>query len=145
MPKATINDLKDFGFRAEQFGTPGDFETATTGYLARLLADVEAFVSDQVGASAYTAASGITLVNIKNAEKYFAAAELYRRREAFKDSNVRIGNSEAAVVTINSRDLNTANEMETLAWDHLARVTGVRFGSGVAIGAVETGPYPASA
>lgn len=143
MPKAAISDVTDFGFRAEQFGSPADFMTATTGYVARVLNDVALVVEDHVGAIAYAAATGVQLFNIKSAEKFLAAAELWRRREAFRDSNTRIGGGDAGIETIGSRFLESASKMEELALDHLAKASSTTAVGGVSVGAVESGPYPA--
>lgn len=144
MPKATIQELQDFGFKAMQFGNPADFATAATGYLARVLNDVGVFVRDQVGAAAYDAQTAGTLAEMHTrlAEKYFAAAELTARRETFKDSDARIVGADGLEAPT-SRALNTAQRLEDMAWGYLARVApGASATGSVAVGHTQSGPFP---
>lgn len=94
MPKATIQQLIDAGFTSQQFGSPADFTTATTGYLARVLLVASAWVSERLGAGIYAALVTTTdnaYVFAVQAEQYRAIAELWRRRAAFFDSAGRAG------------------------------------------------------
>lgn len=144
MPKATIQELQDFGFKPQQFGNPPDFATAGTGYLARVLNDVGVFVRDQVGGAAYDAQVAGTPAEMytRLAEKYFAAAELTTRRETFKDSDARLVNADGLEAAV-SRSLNTAKKSEDIAWDYLTRVApGATASGGVAVGHTQSGPFP---
>ena len=144
MAKATIQDLQDFGFKAQQFGSPSDFAAAGTGYLARVLNDVAVFVRDQVGAAAYDAQGAGTLAerHTRLAEKYFAAAELTTRRETFKDSDARLVGADGLEAPV-SRSLNTAQRLDDIAWGYLARVVpGAGATGGVAVGHTQSGPFP---
>lgn len=144
MPKATIQELQDFGFKPQQFGNPTDFAVAGTGYLARVLNDVGVFVRDQVGGAAYDAQTADTLAEMHTrlAEKYFAAAELTTRRETFKDSDARIVGADG-LEAATSRALNTAKRLEDAAWGYLARVVpGAAASGSVAVGHTQSGPYP---
>ena len=144
MAKATVQDLLDFGFKAQQFGNPADFATASTGYLARVLNDAATFVRDQIGAAAYDAlvATSADELHTRLAEKYFAAAELTTRRETFKDSDARLVGDDGLEAPA-SRALNTAQRLEDMAWGYLARVApGVGANGGVAAGYTQSGPYP---
>lgn len=89
MPKATIQYLTDAGFRPEQFGTPPDFDTAGTGYLARVLGGAEDVVRTAVGNAAYDAvvANSIDETRLRAAEECAAKAELWSRRAAFIDGS----------------------------------------------------------
>ena len=60
MPKATITDITNAGFRAEQFGSPADWLTASTGYVAVELARAGRWVEARIGATAYAAATAGT-------------------------------------------------------------------------------------
>jgi hypothetical protein len=148
MAKATIQQIKDAGFRAEQFGTPPDWETADTGYLARLLADAATWAKAQVGATAYDGAAegSIEELRLKQAELCFCKAELLRRRAVFLDGNAFSaleGNPSAA----REREsyLNQAESADACAQFHVDLFTNdgdpAASGSGVSLGAAETGPY----
>lgn len=146
MPKVTIQDVTDAGFNAKQFGTPADWSTAGTGYVARLLADAETYVSDRVGSAAYAAASGAQALRLKRAELCYAKAELWRRRAAFLDANAftaREGNPSAA----NERKsyLEHAMQAEECLLSNIDLFTSegdsTALGSGASLGSVETGPF----
>lgn len=87
--KATIQDVTDAGFRAAQFGTPADWETADTGYVARLLARASLWAQGEFGAAAYAAiATGTTqFEHLRSAELCWVSHHLWKRRAAFIDSN----------------------------------------------------------
>lgn len=90
MPKASIQHALDYGFRAEQFGTPDDFPTASTGYLARVLADAEQLVRANVGNAAYDAVidtGSLAWTRLRRAEECAMRAELWARRAAFIDAS----------------------------------------------------------
>lgn len=98
MPKATIQFLLDSGFRAEQFGMPADFVTASSGYLARVLHDAESLVRANVGNLAYdtTPADSVQNLRLRRAEECAARAELWTRRAAFIDGSSVQGMDSAA-------------------------------------------------
>lgn len=147
MPKATIQDVTDAGFRAEQFGTPADWPTAGTGYVARVLADAATWVADRVGQDAYDAAtSGAQALRLKRAELCWTKAELWRRRAAFLDANAfraLEGNPSAAAERTSY--LKHAEEAETCALNNVdlfqSGGDSAALGSGAAVGYVETGPF----
>ena len=139
MAKAVPSDLTDLGFAAEQFGSPDDWSTAESGYLARVIAGVAVEVEAEVGTAVYAAADGLTLARIERAERELASAELWRRLEQFERSAaVRRGEN---AETIGSRALKNADEAEARGWEAVARVTGVSREGSVAVGAVESGHY----
>lgn len=151
--KAAISDITDFGFQPQQFGDPDNWDTADTGYVARVLKDVAREVRVAVGAARYDAAADdgsdaqqLDFTNIKRAEVYLAAAVLYRRLEAWNSGNTRVGR-DGETEAPNARVLNNADRMTTLANEYIARVQVVSNTSGAnpAFGMVETGPYPETA
>jgi hypothetical protein len=90
MPKITISDITDSGFRAEQFPPAADFLTPATGYLARVITLTEATARTRVGNTAYdatTVTSSVAYYRLHRAELNLAKAELWRRRAAFVDGN----------------------------------------------------------
>lgn len=136
MPKATNTDITALGFDASQFGAPADF----AAYIDAILASVEIFVSDAVGSSVYSGASGATLERIKQAEINLAAAELWHRIEIFERANASVGLSDNGAETISSRALKTAEAFEARAWQHLGELGASQDGR-LAVGYNETGPY----
>jgi hypothetical protein len=154
MPKATIQDVTDAGFRAEQFGTPADWATPATGYVARVLADAAVWVTDRVGATAYAAATAeaqpAQFLRLKRAELCAAKAELWRRRAAFLDANAfraLEGNPSAAAERTSY--LAHAQAAEECMLNNLDLfLTGgdaTALGSGASIGHVESGPFRTAA
>ncbi|MBD3609375.1 MAG: hypothetical protein HUJ30_02395 [Gammaproteobacteria bacterium] len=122
--KANIQDLKDLGFEQSQFRYEGD-DTGWNTFLASVLADVEQITREQVGSAAYDAiVDGARLVYLKNAEKEFCAADLWRRVESFERGTAQVNGAGTGAETIGSRPLENANKAEERAWDYLARVTG---------------------
>lgn len=152
MPKVTIQDVTDAGFRAEQFGTPADWSTATPpalSYLARVIADAETFVSDRVGASAYAAATGAQALRLKRAELCWVKHELWGRRAAFLDANAFSaleGNPSASAER--KSYLEHANAAMDCVLNNLdlfqTEGDAAALGSGASIGYVETGPFATS-
>lgn len=145
--KCTIARLVDAGFRQEQFGTPADFATAGTGYLARVLADVSAWARERFGAAAYDALAvdtDATYIRLAEAEKYKAAAELWRRRVGFLDANAMQGREGLAYLT--QRECYAhAQQCDDMAEEFLqAAINGPDNtpGSLIAVGIVETGRFP---
>lgn len=147
MAKIAIQDITDAGFRPEQFGTPGDFAVAGTGYLARLIDDAAMWCSGAVGDAAYAAATGIGALRLKKAELCYCKAELWRRRAAFLDANAMSALGEAV-----SRErlayLKHADEAQAGAvfWIDEFKTAGQadRLGGGLTMGHVESGPYAGS-
>lgn len=153
MAKVTIQMVTDAGFRAEQFGTPADYTTEATGYLARVIADASAYVQGEVGAAAYDAVADGTVdeLRLRRAELAMVKAELWRRRAAFLDSNA---NSSLEGVSngiyLERREfLKHADEAEAMAatWLGQFRSGGLApaVGSGAAMGHTETGPFRSEA
>lgn len=98
MPKATVQQLIDAGFRSEQFGTPDDF-AAADGYLARVIAEASGIVRLNVGGGLYDDTldqQAASWLRLQRAELCAAKAELWTRRAAFIDSNASQGLDPAA-------------------------------------------------
>jgi len=155
MPKALVSDVISLGFRPEMFGRPDDFASPAAGMVWSILLAVSARVRAAAGVALYDAAL-VTAPNnddarrfylLQDAEKYFAGAELWRRREAFADSELSVARGEGAGQTIGSRYLENAARFEDTANDRLAEASGMRLSAGgsVQVGYVETGPYGATA
>lgn len=87
--KVTLQDITDAGFRAEQFGTPADWDTPGSGYLARLMARAELWARGRFGSGAYDQLSEASPEHeaLRAAEGCFVAHHLWKRRAAFIDSN----------------------------------------------------------
>lgn len=148
MAKIEIQDVLDVGFRKEQFGTPADFETPETGYLARLIDYAAIWVSGMVGATAYNAAASgsIEELRLARAELCYVKAELWRRRAAFLDANAFSaleGNASAAAER-------TSYLKHAAEADHCAQYNVDVFNNGgdvsaadggVSLGHVESGPF----
>ena len=90
MPKATITDITNAGFRAEQFGSPADWLTASTGYVAVELARAGRWAEARIGATAYAAATAGTYLFdlLVQAETHKVASVFWRRRASYTDGNV---------------------------------------------------------
>lgn len=150
MPKVTIQDVTDAGFRALQFGTPVDWATPANGYLARVIADADIWISDRVGIAAYAAATladqPAQFLRLKRAELCWVKAELWRRRAAFLDANAFSaleGNPSAS--TERTSYLKHAMEADECVLNNLELFytdgDAIAVGSGASIGYVESGPY----
>ena len=150
MPKVTIQDVTDAGFRAEQFGTPADWSTATApalSYVDRIIADAAVFIEDKVGATAYAAATGAQALRLKRAELCWVKAELWRRRAAFLDSNAFSsleGNPSAA--SERTSYLKHASDADDCVLHQLdlfqSGGDSTALGSGASVGFVESGQFP---
>lgn len=145
MAKVAIQDVLDAGFRKEQFGTPADFETASTGYLARVIADAEVWSRSAVGDSAYDAATGGSPgeFRLKRAELCFVKAELWRRRAAFLDSNAQSALEGGNGTYLERREFKVHAEQADICAQYwltqfLTGGTAAAAGSGVAMGHVES-------
>lgn len=150
MPKVTVQQVKDAGFRAEQFGTSGAPSSTVTGanfdaYLAPVLADAETWASDIVGTAGYAAATGAALLRIRNAELCFVKAVLWRRRMAFVDSNTQSGLDGQSSEYLNRREFEAhARDADACAerWMQQYLDGGPAIGdAGVRMGHATTGPY----
>lgn len=139
MSKAMPNDVSDLGFAAAQFNLPADWDA----YIQAVLDDAALEVEHAVGAAVYASATtGLTFKRLKTAEVYFAAAELWRRREAFERADaVRARQSSGGGETIGSRLLANADAMERQAWEQVAMVTGTSRDGALAVGVVESGAF----
>lgn len=145
--KVTIAQITDDGFRAEQFGTPADWATGDTGYLARLIADASLWVQRTISAATYTAApSGGTLeYAIRMAELCWCRSVLWKRRAAFLDSNAFAGLQSGAAPE-RKQYLEQAADALQCAQDWLASAAAggsddVPAGTGITLASTETGPY----
>ena len=90
MAKATIQNVKDEGFRADQFsGLTATFDA----FLTEVVDEAGRWAAAMLGATAYAAqvapSYGFDLV--KRAEICFAASRLWKRRAGFFDANAHIG------------------------------------------------------
>jgi len=141
MSKADHDDVKNFGFAPEMFRLSTDSEL--NNYIDDILADISSIVSDRIGSSTYSAASDADLAYLKKAETYFAAAELYRRREGFEKAELDLAGQDNQNTTESSY-LKRAAEFEAIAETQLGNVNTGYPGSGIAVGFKETGPYTAT-
>lgn len=141
MAKASNSDVKNFGFSFQMFELAD--EAALDAYIDAILTDISSIVSDRVGSSTYTAATGADAARLKKAETYFAAAELYRRREGFERSEIDLSGQDNQGPPA-SLYLQSAKEFEALAETELGNVNTGYPGSGIAVGFKETGPYTAT-
>lgn len=150
-PKATIADLKDEGFVASQFGGAPDFETATTGVLARVLVSAGLWVESKCGVAAYAAMPDGSYAEdcARKAEVMYASAVLFRRRYTFVESNASraMDKDNATVLAELRRKADTALQDATYWLGEALRASGVDDaalygGSALATGIVETGRYP---
>lgn len=152
MPKITISDITDSGFRAEQFPPAPDFLAATAGYLARVIALAEATARTRVGSTAYdgaTVTSSVAYYRLHRAELNLAKAELWRRRAAFVDGNAAHSSDQSEY--LNRREyLAHARECDELADAAIAEF--IAGGDGPAtglmadfsLGVVESGRFTAT-
>jgi len=92
-PKATIQALQDEGFTADGFGSPADFATPDTGYLARVLVLAGAWCAQRVGQDNYDAvqSSDYAFQQMARAETLYASAVLWQRRIKFMDGAATAG------------------------------------------------------
>lgn len=145
MGKVTIAQVTDDGFRAEQFGTPSDWATASTGYLARLIADAALWVARKIDSATYAAASGSLLYALRMAELCYCRAQLWKRRAAFLDSNAFTALEQGAAPE-RKQYLEQSEQAMQCALDWLASAEAggtddVYTGTGAALVFTETGPY----
>jgi hypothetical protein len=150
-PKASVQDMKDEGFTASQFGSPADFDTATTGYLAKVLKSAGLWVEQKMGVATYAALPVGSYAEdcARQAEVGYATAELYRRRYTFVESNASSALAKDQAMVLTELRRRAAEALQTaLYWlGEGMRASGVDDGavydgSGLASGVVETGRYP---
>lgn len=149
MGKVTTAQITDEGFIAQQFGTPADWATADTGYLARLMADASSWVQRKVTGTDYSAATGAMLYALKMAELCYCKSVLWRRRAAFLDSNAfsQLDQSPAAERKAYMEQSDSAWQC-ALDWLATAAAGGevdVTGGTGVSLNGAESGPYATAA
>lgn len=150
-PKATVQDMLDEGFLSPDFGSPADFVTADTGYLARALAIAGRWVAARVGQNYYAAAATGTYAcdQMARAEVHYASAMLWTRRSKFLDAQAGAGlqNDQYKVLQYLAT---LAGDAYTMALSEVAdaiRASGGDAsasipGSALSSGTLETGRYP---
>ncbi len=148
MSTATVKDVIDLGFTAQQFNNPADFDAEDAGYVFRVLDDVGLEVLAEVGAAVYSAANAsgtegekLNFKRIKNAEMYLAGAALWRRIEGFERMVVVQGRDSGGPESTSSRALKNAQEFSSIAWTEISRITGVEREGRSSFGHIETGHY----
>lgn len=149
MSKATVDDVIEMGFSAEQFGAQTDF-SGKEGFVAGIINDVALEVRVEVGATLYEAADSagsdvekLNFKRLKTAEMNLAASVLWRRIENYERRSSKLGGGESGTETIGSRALRNAEEFEGLGWDEVALITGRNpRDSGMSMSVSESGPYP---
>ncbi|MGH8083868.1 MAG: hypothetical protein ACREPV_01150 [Lysobacter sp.] len=144
--KASIQDITDAGFKAAQFGTPADWETADTGYLARILSPASIWAEAQFGsgyAAATLADAPATFERLRQAELCYVRAELWKRRAAFIDAN-----AVSSLENLAHSDRREFEAQAARAWqcaeDWMAQAKGdgaATPGSAGVLTYAETGPY----
>lgn len=153
MSKATTTDLREEGWRADQFGGGFANGAAFDAYLTTVLGEASRWVEAKLGTATYAAAVSPSYLfdTLKRAELCFAAARLWKRRATFLDSqgNTGLDQSAAAERSAYLRQANAAMECAEAALVEGLRLAGVDpevLGtvSGFAIGHIETGPFPIS-
>lgn len=142
--KVKIQDITDAGFRAEQFGTPADWEAESAGYLSRLIARAEQWAIGRFGAGySVVPADSTTHERLRAAELCWVSGHLWKRRAAFVDSNA--ASSREGLDYLNRREYELqASRAFECADDNMALALGITAaGTGAALSHVETGPYAA--
>lgn len=143
--KVSIQDIIDAGFRAEQFGTPVDWATADTGYLARLIGRASLWAQGRMGAEAYSAVSAATPLfeRVRAAELCWVSAQLWKRRAGFIDSNAVSAMENLAYLDRREFEAQATRAFEC-AEENIALAAGGETafaGTGAALVGVETGPF----
>ncbi|MDQ2069321.1 hypothetical protein [Natronospira bacteriovora] len=121
---AKAGDLKNSGFTAEQFpGHDGEF----TEYLKGVLADARMEVVGVIGEAKYTELKEGDESNAKfqarQAERYFATAELWRRRKQYSDSSA-MNARETGFRNLYADFEKNAQRAEEMAWSYLDLLKG---------------------
>lgn len=152
MGKASITDVVNDGWSSDGFGSPADWTTATTGYIALALADAAIWCADRFGvdATAYNAIVATTAVGVllKRAELLYVSHLFWRRRARYYDSAATVQMVENKYLTV--REYNALSEQalidaEQAISDALA-ANGEEAdtpGSGLAVGYVQGGAFSA--
>lgn len=154
MGKASITDVVNDGWSTEGFGSPADWTTATTGYIALALADAATWCADRFGvdATAYNAISASTAVGVllKRAELLYVAHLFWRRRARFFDSAATVQLIENKHLTI--RQYSELSEQALVDAEQAISDALVANGeeaetpgSGLAVGYVQAGAFSAVA
>jgi len=152
-PKATVQDLLDEGFLAADFGSPPDFVTADTGYLARALLLAGRWVAARVGQAFYDAAQADTFAcdQMARAEVHYASAMLWNRRSKFLDANAGAGLQNDQYKVLAYLQTMAANALDAALGEvaEAIRASGGDAsqsfpGSALSSGTIETGRYPSS-
>lgn len=146
--KASYQDIDDAGFRAGQFGTPADWDTPDTGYVARVLARSERWSRGRYGAS-YDDVPADTLTGerLRGAEICHAMALLWRARAAFVDSNAASSREQLAYMDRREYEASATRLMDC-AEEQMALALGgedAPAGTGAALSWAESGPFAARA
>lgn len=150
-PKASLQDLLDEGFTASQFGMPADFDTASTGYLARVMKSASLWVEQKCTAAIYAAMPTGSYAEdaARQAEVAYASAELFRRRYTFMDGNASSALAKDQAMVLTELRKRAADALQTAQYwlGEAIRASGADDsdtydGSGMATGMVETGRYP---
>lgn len=153
MPKATVQKLRDEGWRVEQFGGALD-ATQFDAYLGDVLAEAGRWAEHHLGVANYAAVGAGNYVHdiLVRAELAFCAARFWKRRASFFDSqaHAELQTSEAlerreylahAKTMIGCAEAALAEAMQTLGLD--PGNLGADW-AGMASGIVETGRFPPS-
>ncbi len=147
MAKATAQDVVALGFNSKQFDIDDTAAfIAGDGYVDSILQAFGQVVSDAVGASFYSAATGASEVHIIEAEKYLTAAELLRRLPNFEQAKMSKSRSSESVEDENRRILERAKAADDTAARHLMQLgVDIENNGGLAVGYVETSHFGLSA
>lgn len=152
MGKASITDVVNDGWSTEGFGSPADWTTATTGYIALALADASTWCADRFGvdATAYNAIVATTAVGVrlKRAELLYVAHLFWRRRARYFDSAATVQLVENKHLTI--RQYSELSEQALVDAEQAISDALVANGeeaetpgSGLAVGYVQAGAFSA--
>lgn len=151
MAKATAQQLRDEGWRVEQFGGALD-ATGFTAYLTTVVTEAGRWAEHHIGTASYAGMAANSYVSdcVVRAELCFSAAKLWKRRASFFDAGVQ-QDLQSPAYAERREYLAHADQMMECANSALAdalRAIGLPTDglgadwSGMAVGAVETGPYP---
>ncbi len=142
--KASIQDIIDAGFMPAQFGTPSDWLTAETGYLARLLARAERWSRGRYGSAGYdgVAPSSTIFEYLRSAEICWVSAQLWKARAAFIDSNAASSREGMAYLDRREYEASAARALECADENVALALDGAAVpGTGASLTHVETGPF----
>ena len=147
MAKAEAQNVVDLGFNAKQFDVADAATFAeANGYVDLIVQAYGGVVSEAVGASFYSAATGADLFHITEAEKYLSAAELLRRLPNFEQAKMNSSRSAEATELENRRILERSKSADNTAAAHLVALgVDVEGDAGIATGFNEYNHFEASA